>query len=113
MSVFLPGVGAGWCGGRRCGGVALIGVDGHAVGPVAADDDRVDAEHPDQAVDALPGVRRGVDEGVRVDDQRAAAAGQEALVMHRGQAGAGGEADPQVGEQRPADRVPGPPGSGS
>ena len=45
-------------------GVTLIGDEGQPVGPITADDDRVDTEHPDQAVDALPRVRRGVDEGV-------------------------------------------------
>ena len=84
--------------------------NGRAVGPVAADDDRVDAEHADQAVHALPGVRRGVDEGAWVDDQRAPAAGQVALVVHGRQAGAGGETDPQVGSDVPAGRMPGPPG---
>ena len=105
MSVFLPGVGAGWCGGMLGGGVALIGVERRAVGPVAADDDRVDAQHADQAVDALPAsTTRCRRTCCWSTTNGSAAAGQEPLVMHRGQARTGGEADPQVAGTGPGRR---------
>src|SRR6185295_6650121 len=62
-------------------------IGGPAVGPVAAEHERINAQHAYEAVETDPPIAGRVDERVRIRQQVGTAAGCGSLVVQRGEAG--------------------------